>query len=242
MPVFLADDKATVTTSTIAPTQGSTRLNVKFDIPVDLHLSGGPPEAIKARIYRVSAGLVELSSPVYCPHNLELRIVSEGRAIESRVAYCRRESNGSYDLGVRIGADAYIRSETRTPVDLTTRLVLIGSPGTVLVRIVDLSPSGVGMELPMPLAVGARVGIALGYSTGLGEIRHCARSGSVFRAGVQLEKLIRRNDASGPLWTDSSGSSDNAAALSAFEHSIEQKQAASEAMLALLAHPPADSQ
>src|ERR1700690_2584483 len=92
-----------------ATTPTSIPLNTKFDIPVELHFVGGPPEGIDAKIYRVSAGLIELTSPVYVPQNQKVEMVCQKRRMELRVAYCRRRVSAVYDLAIRMASDAYLR-------------------------------------------------------------------------------------------------------------------------------------
>jgi hypothetical protein len=218
-------------TSAIPTTSNSTELSVSFDIEVGLHFFSGPPEGISARIRRVMAGLVEVCSPVYFPHNQQLQIVCDKRRIESRVAYCRRIVSGTYDLAVRLGSDTYMRSDARIPVDLNTSLHVLGSPAPTAVKVLDLSPSGLGLELPVRIPVGSRVSVSLGYSTAIGEIRHCAPTGQNYRAGIRLEKLIRRSDAYARVWTDLNSGSGNTAALAAFARAVEERQSRSEATL-----------
>lgn len=222
-------------TAAIDSNPNSTELIVKLDIPVELELVDGSSERVNARIYRLSAGLVELSSPVYFPHNQELQILNERHRIQSRVVYCRSTENNWYDLALRMEADSYIRTEPRIPANLQTHLHILGSPTPIDVRVVDLSASGIGMELAVSIPVGARVAVSIGYSTALGEIRHCARKGYYYRAGIRLEKLVRRRDANLHVWTDLNSSSGNTAAVAEFARSVEEKQLAAEAMLLSLA-------
>lgn len=210
-------------------------LYTKFDVPVELDLLTESEENVKAHVYRVSAGLVELSSPVYVPADKELEIVSEGRRIRAIVVYCRDEANGTYDVALRIGPDSYLRTEPRVPVDLTTKLQILGSPTPIPIRVVDLSPSGIGLETPIPVTVGSRAVVSLGHSTVMGEIRHCARSGMHYRAGIRIEKLVRAKDAYARVWTDLNSRFDNTSALAAFEKSVVERQAIStEALLSIL--------
>lgn len=211
---------------------------VAFDVPVELHLVDTPSDPIHGNIRQVGTGVVELSSPIYLRENLKLEMACEGRRIQSRVAYCRRQPSGKFDIGIRMSGDSYMRSETRMPVDLTTKLHVAGSPAPLPVRVIDMSPSGLGMELTTPVPVGARVSVQLGYRTALGEMRHCARTGQHYRAGVRLERVIRCNDTSGAVWTNLNSGAGNLEVLTAVLRVIDERQSRSEAILLSLARPP----
>lgn len=220
-------------TSHLAP------LYSKCDVPVELHIGNGvQKEVVKARVYRVSAGVAELSSPVYLPVDESVTIASDARLIQGSVVYCRVEASGTFDLGLRLDSDPYLRSEVRIPVALETTLQVLGSPGRIKTRVIDLSASGVGMEIPVPIRIGARVWIALGRSTALGEIRHCAPKGEEYRAGLRLEKLIRREDANARIWMDIEGDPVTVKGLAEFERSVEEQQSRSEALLLHVGQAP----
>ena len=202
-----------------------------FDLPVELHLLDKLTEKINAQIHGVSSGLMQLSSPTYLRNDQKLQMVCTGQMIESVVAFCRRRTGGVYDVAVEVCRKIDARKEVRIAADLTTRLFLAGSPTAIAVKVFNLSPSGLGIELPSPIPSGAQVSVEMGSRTVQGEIRHCARNEHKYRAGIQLEKLIPSNGARSKLWANLNNGSANAAAMAAFLRSIDERQSSSEAIL-----------
>ncbi len=212
---------------------------VELDVLVELRLLDGELENIKAKIHRVSSGMFELSSPIHLRYDRRLEIMCDGRGIESRVVHCRREGTDKYHVAIRIAWGAHMRTEARLPIDLWTKLHMLGSFTPHTIRLVDLSPSGLGMELTTPLPVGARVSIDLGYGTVGGEIRYCERKVERYRAGIRILEFSRCADAHARAWTNLNTNSSNLAALAAFVRAIEERQSNSRAILFSLARKKA---
>lgn len=213
---------------------GSVELGVDFDLSVKLIPLDSTEGVIEAKIHRVSAGLIELWSPIFLKLEQKVAVDCDGRSFLSRVAYCRSHYGGIYTVAIRTAPDLYVRSAHRIPVDLSTKLSVVGSPTSIPVRVVDLSPSGVGMELKVPVPVGARASVHLGYRLVLGEIRHCAPKLDRYRAGLLLENVVRCDDTSGSLWTNLNNGAENRAALEAFLCAIDVRQSRSLAVVSSL--------
>ena len=60
-------------------------------------------------------------------------------------------------------------------------------------RVVDMSQSGLGFELPDSVTVGTRVSVHFACGIAFGEIKHCAAKRSVYRAGMRIEEFIVRH-------------------------------------------------
>lgn len=157
--------------------------------------------------------------------------------MESRVAYCNRQESGSYNLGILLARDADRRSETRTPVDLHALLHIAGSLTAIPVRVIDLSVSGLGLELPTAVALGASVRVELGTGTAIGEIRHCEGSSPSFRAGIRMSEFVLPANAQRVVIRDATRETGRATALEALTHSIQERQSRYEAILYSLALP-----
>lgn len=212
----------------------STARRVELDVPVQLHIDGHP-EDIKASIHSVYSGLVELSSPVHLKHDQKLDMVCEGRTIPSLVAFCRRQVSGNYDLAIKVTRDANTRAEARIPADISTKLYIVGSPAAIAIKVIDFSPSGLGIELPTPIPVGSRVSVALGQRAARGEVSHCTLKLRNYRAGIWLEELTELHHRNSHKWTDLNSGSSNLPAVAAFVRSVEERQAKSEAIVFSLA-------
>src|SRR5581483_7266636 len=200
-------------------------------ISVQLHLLEGNSETLSEIIRRVRSGLFQLLSPVYLRPDRKLELLLQGRRLEATVVYCKKESAGTYDIGIRLTRDAHIRNEDRNPIDLLTTLKSSGSPTPIPVRVVDLSPSGLGLELNKPIPVGATVSVDLKYGIAIGDIRHSAQKAAFHRAGVCIQEFTRQNGAKGLVLTNLSCDSRNLAALAGFVRFIEASQSRYEAML-----------
>lgn len=69
----------------------------------------------------------------------------------------------------------------RVPVDGTSW------PATIL----DVSRSGLGIALDVPLSQRSRIEVIFGEWVMFGEVRHCRRIGKAFRAGIIIEAVFR---------------------------------------------------
>lgn len=154
--------------------------------------------------------------------------------MESRVAYCNRQER-SYNLGILLARDADRRSETRTPVDLPALLHIAGSLTAIPVRVIDLSVSGLGLELPTAIALGASVRVELGTGTAIGEIRHCEGNSAGFRAGIRMSEFVLPANAQRMVIRDATRQTGGATALASLTHAIQERQSRYEAILYSLA-------
>jgi PilZ domain len=161
----------------------------EFEIPVEC-LFDNDPEAIWASIRSVENGAFELCSPVPLKAGRQFLMRHPERTIESRVAYCKRQEEGTYSVGVLMARDADRRSEVRTPADIPAMLRVADSVAPIPVRVLDVSASGLGLELPTALSVGTFVQIELETGTVAGEIRHCAIASDKFRAGIRMREFV----------------------------------------------------
>jgi hypothetical protein len=209
-----------------------------FDIAVELHLPPAagknaaeaiPGHPIPGNLRGVNNGLFELDSPQYIQPGSSLDLRHQERIIEARVAYCERATHG-YRLGLLLACDAERRSEKRTAVDLPGLLRMGDPPVTVAVRVVDLSPSGLGFELPAAVPVGASVSLDLSVGTALGEIRHCVSNLDRYRAGMRTKQFILRAGSERTLvFSGAERGTDQA--LAQLARSVQERHARYEAML-----------
>ena len=121
---------------------------VSLDIPVQLRLVTEDRE-ISAYLARVDRGFLKLSAPVALVNNLSVEVVIDGCTIRAEVVSCEQQSRGSFAVAVRrvYGPQGATRAEPRIPVDLSAVLT---SPSNdrMFARVVDMSQSGLGFELP----------------------------------------------------------------------------------------------
>jgi PilZ domain len=153
---------------------------------------------INGCLARVDRGFLRLSTPVALANDLSIEVVIDGCTIRAQVVSCEPQSSGSFSIALRrvYGPQGATRSEPRIPVDLSAVLT---SPSNdrMFARVVDMSQSGLGFELPDSVAVGTRVSVHFAYGIAFGEIRHCEAQGPVFRAGIRIEEFIVRRRRNG---------------------------------------------
>ncbi len=84
-----------------------------------------------------------------------------------------------------------VRSELRLPTDLYATLSRSAESAELRVKIVDMSPTGMGMEALEAVEPQSKVTIDLEEGTAFGEIRFCReKSPGLFFLGFHLEKYV----------------------------------------------------
>lgn len=166
----------------------------ELEIPVELHLSDGIQQRVQAQIVRVSAGFVDLSAPVALETGHEFDIMYLDRPIRCEIAYCVRERRDSYRVGARIlgGNNGTLRAERRIRMDAPARLKTAGLAAPISVRVVDISSSGMGLQLGSAVSSGELAYVEMEHGVAFGEIRHCKKVDRGFRAGLFVEEFISR--------------------------------------------------
>ena len=164
-----------------------------LDIPVELRLLTDGQE-ISAYLSRVDQGFLRLSTRVPLPNDLRIEMAIDCCTIRAEVVSCEQESPGRFTVALRrvYGPQGATRAEPRIPVDLSAVLT---SPSydRMFARVVDMSQSGLGFELPDSVAVGTRVSVHFACGIAFGEIKHCTAKPAVYRAGMRIEEFIVRH-------------------------------------------------
>lgn len=163
-----------------------------FDIPVELHLLDSANKTIEARIKQVSPAVFELTCQEPVNEGQRLALSHEGRRIEVAVS-SSVERAGHCRLTVKVVTDAQgeVRSELRLPTDLPAVITVAGESEQIAAKVVDMSPSGMGVESVQPIPRGAKVCIDLEQGLAFGEIRFCRqKSAGLYFAGFLLEEYI----------------------------------------------------
>lgn len=165
-------------------------------IPVTLQVPDSERDSFTAHIIRVQQGYFQLRSPVSLTPQSKLEITIEGCRIRTEVITCDRHESDEFRIGARriYGPQRAIRAEPRIPVDLSGVLIA-PSQERMFARILDMSQSGLGLELATPVAVGMRVSVQFVGGIAFGEIRHCVRTEGTYRAGMRIEEFVVRHRA-----------------------------------------------
>lgn len=114
-------------------------------------------------------------------------------SFEGQTLYCAPYEN-QFEIHVSIDdlEDTGMRRSPRFPVSIPADLMRPnGDPVAITIR--DISREGMGIELPVPLAVGQPVAIASGPAFLFAVVRHCKTiAPNSFRAGVEMHHLFER--------------------------------------------------
>jgi hypothetical protein len=164
-----------------------------LDIPLELRLVTDGQD-ISAYLSRVEQGFLRLSTPVALLNGLRVEVAIDGCTIRAEVVSCEQQSSGRFTVAVRrvYGPQGATRDEPRIPVDLSAVLTT-PSCDRMFARVVDMSQSGLGFELPDSVAVGTRVSVHFACGVAFGEIKHCTAKRAVYRAGMRIEEFIVRH-------------------------------------------------
>jgi len=160
---------------------------------VELHLLGKGNEIVPARIGRVSQAMFELNCSQGLPVGQRLALSHEGRRLEVEVASATQLGAQAYALSVRVMNEELgeVRSELRLPTDLSAKLRVAGEAKQLAVRVVDMSPSGMGIETSKAIATGAKVCVNFEQGLAFGEVRFCQqKSADLYLVGFKLEEYI----------------------------------------------------
>jgi PilZ domain len=162
---------------------------MELDLPCQIQFPNSPKTISDVRVRRVNHGFIKLFSRNKLPINSRVQILFKGKLINAEVTYCNVEQDG-YSVGTTFGAPGAVRRELRVPVDFPALLTLPQCSTGTKAKIVDMSPSGLGMLVPVEIPIGTGVAIDFAHGTAFGEIRHCVPQKGYYRAGVALEEFI----------------------------------------------------
>lgn len=163
-------------------------------IPAQLSLLSGQQE-ISARLIQVDQGLLKLIADNTLAQDSIVKLEIDGCPLKARVVSCEPDRLAKFVVILRriYSTQGAVRSEPRIPVDLSAILTSALCDRT-FARIVDMSQSGLGFELPYPLLLGTRVSVQFVSGIAFGKIKHCAAQKAVYRAGMRIEEFVVRRD------------------------------------------------
>ena len=163
--------------------------------PVALYSIDGSEEHVPARILQRQTSFFALRAASCVESGRRLVMVDGNFRYEIQILACTSDGDGFLldcrVLGCREGT---IRQEWRMPVTIPARVTV---PSTGLIysaRIRDISPFGMGISLPVQLAVGTVVIVDAKDGFGYGEVRHCRpyEPGGFF-AGIYLREYLQKS-------------------------------------------------
>jgi len=85
------------------------------------------------------------------------------------------------------------RREARYPCNDPAEARILPGDGSLLpATVVDISRSGLRLEIPVSVVPGSQIEVSLPKQVVIfGEVRHCRRTGDRFSAGVQIKEVLR---------------------------------------------------
>jgi hypothetical protein len=162
-------------------------------IPIVLQVSEATTSTYRGKIRRVEKGFFQLWSPVWVNTNARLEILIDDCRIMADVISCHEHKPGDYRLAARrtYGPQRAIRSEPRIPVQLAA---IVRTPycDKITAKVIDMSQSGLGLELSTEVEAGTRVVVEFMSGTAFGEVRHCKPLALTYRAGMRIDEFVIR--------------------------------------------------
>jgi hypothetical protein len=153
------------------------------------------------KILRVDQGFFQISSPLCLDPYSKVDVTIDDCTVKTEVVSCDKQDDGDFRVSLRriYGPQRAIRAEPRIPVDFTA--VLVTSSGDrIFARVVDMSQSGLGLELSAAVAAGTRASVSFVAGVAFGEVRHCTQAAFPYRAGIRIhEFMVRHSPTTGGL-------------------------------------------
>jgi len=166
-------------------------IQASFDIPVELHMPGRSNRVAAANIRRAGPSFYEVSCAESLDEGQRLILIQGARRIAVDVAAGPQPSAGVYKLTVVDDKYDGVRADRRAPVNLPATLHIAGEAKSIKVKVTDMSPAGMGIELAKALPLGARVCVNFEKGLAFGEVRFCQQKGAdLYFMGFRLEEYI----------------------------------------------------
>jgi hypothetical protein len=176
-----------------------TQTGVEFAVTLRPCDQGVPTSA--GKIIRVHQGLFQISSPLCFDPYSKVDVTIDDCTVKTEVVSCDEQKDGDFRVSFRriYGPQRAIRAEARIPVDLSAAL-LTSSGDRIFARIVDMSQSGLGLELSAAVAAGTSASVSFVAGIAFGEVRHCTQTAFPYRAGIRIhEFMVRHRPTTGGL-------------------------------------------
>jgi hypothetical protein len=97
------------------------------------------------------------------------------------------------DWGVSVALSFSRRREARIPCSgkVTAGVMSVHGTRSYEASLVDVSPSGLSLNLPVPVRIAARIYVETESEMLIGEVRYCRPSGEDFIVGVMLIEVVK---------------------------------------------------
>jgi hypothetical protein len=168
----------------------------EFALPITLRPLDQVHERIRAHIRRVNTGFFLIASPVAFRPEQRVEVTFEERRIETQVMYCHAQPEGGFQAGLSMTQDGSrpLRTEPRIPMDMPAELTLPGMDTPSAARLVNISASGLGLNVDQHIPPGEMAFVKLENGFAFGEIRHCSKVPTGYRVGMKLDEFIELPD------------------------------------------------
>lgn len=164
----------------------------ELTLPVTLRFLDRVHTPVAAQIRRVNTGFFVVASPLLLKPEQRVQILVAGRGLDTHVVYCHPQPGGDFQLGLQMvyDKDQPLRTEPRIPMDMLGEILIAGIDGPISVRLVNISASGLGLEIERQVSPGEIACVKLDIGFAFGEIRHCSKTGDTYRLGLKLDEFI----------------------------------------------------
>ncbi len=164
-----------------------------LDLGVPLYATDRLDEHFPARIREKKEDffVFQLKSPL--KKGRKLITEDADKRTEIQVSYCRKSQDGSYEVGCQVTGvhQGSVRREWRLPADIPAQVTIVGETAKYKARIVNISPSGLGLHLPVAVPTGSEMTVQMKDGSGYGEVRHCRKlANNKYYAGLFVHEFL----------------------------------------------------
>jgi hypothetical protein len=154
--------------------------------------SGGIP--VLGTIQDFTPGEVSMLLDKCVPVGSPVTVKFKGALFEGEVLFCNpKEGHFQTNVRFRDSGESGLRRAPRFTVKLSAYAFSPNSGNSLPVTITDISGNGLGLDVPMPLAVGGPIIVESEMNIAFGIVRYCGdRSESIFHAGVELHHVSEK--------------------------------------------------
>jgi len=164
-----------------------------LDIGIALYAIDRVDEHFPARLCEKSDDFLVFRVKSRLGRGRKLVMHDEDKRTEIEVSYCRKCSDGGYELGGNIlsAKEGAVRREWRLPADIPAQVTVVGRLATYKARVVNISPSGLGLQMPVDVPPGSELILQMRDGSGYGDVRHCRKIGkNKYAVGLSVHEFV----------------------------------------------------
>jgi hypothetical protein len=176
-------------------------------LSLEIHIEG-KDSTVSGLLVDIGSGQIHLRCERWMEPGSNVSLRVNRIRLRATITYCRFKRDSYLACLELASGTAQQRSEPRFPLNIPGEMVLLGSAGAQVTQgvIKDISHSGLGLRIPVPVEISALICIDTGELLIVGEARHCAPADEgEYSIGVRLTDVFSDSPEAMPLGRDESG-------------------------------------